>query len=148
LPTSLLDGLRVLVVDDEKDARSVVLAALQLYGAQVQSAASVTEALEKMGASQPDVLVSDLGMPDADGYTLIQQVRARIDSTHLPAIALTAYASPADRTRVLAAGFQMHMPKPPIPQSWPPPLRASQGRTVHNAGATNGAGVQSSDGTV
>jgi CheY-like chemotaxis protein len=120
------------VVDDEPDARAVVLAALSLYGAQLQSASSAAEALQQIESGQPDVLVSDIGMPDEDGYTLIQRVRARPENenTRLPAIALTAYASPADRTRVLAAGFQMHMPKPADPAELAAAVASLAGRTA------------------
>jgi len=119
LPTSLedlpsLEGLRLLLVDDEQDSRDMLVAVLEQCGAVVQSVGSAASALSSLDEFQPDVLVSDIGMPGEDGYALIRQIRA-LESARwgaLPAVALTAYASAEDRVRVLAAGFQMHVPKP------------------------------------
>jgi PAS domain S-box-containing protein len=104
-----LTGVRVLVVDDEADARELITTALELHGAQVTAAASAREALEALPRVRPTVLVSDIGMPGEDGYALIRQLRARGET--LPAVALTAYAGAEDRTRVLRAGYQVHVVK-------------------------------------
>ncbi len=114
---NVLYGLRVLVVDDEPDAREVVATVLIQSGAEVRSSGSVGEALEEIEAWQPNLLVSDIGMPGEDGYSLIKKVRA-LDTKErggIPAIALTAYASVEDRMRVLSAGFQLHVAKPVEP---------------------------------
>jgi CheY-like chemotaxis protein len=111
-----LAGLRILVVDDEADARDLLAIRLQQYGADVITAASAKAALASLGQqeSRPDLIVSDIAMPGEDGYTLIRQVRAREpeEGGRIPAIALTAYSRTKDRVQALAAGFQMHMPKP------------------------------------
>jgi PAS domain S-box-containing protein len=109
----LLTGLRVLVVDDESDAREVVSRALTECGASTAAVGSAREALEVLADFKPDVLVSDLRMPDEDGYTLIRRIRA-LDSGAgaLPAIALTGLAHPEDRRRALTAGYQSFVPKP------------------------------------
>lgn len=114
--TTLLAGLRVLVVDDEQDALDVLRLTLVRSGARVMTAATVAAALELLAQDErPDLLISDIGMPNADGYTLIRTVRAReaeLGLPRLPAIALTAYARPQDRAQVLAAGFDTHLAKP------------------------------------
>jgi signal transduction histidine kinase len=109
-----LEGLRVLVVDDEPDTRHVISAVITKSGAEVKTCASVPEALEMLKQWKPDILMSDIGMPDEDGYSLIRKVRSlSVESGGLiPAAALTAYARDDDRERVLAAGFQMHVAKP------------------------------------
>ena len=107
-------GLQILLVDDEPDTRELLVFVLEQYEAEVKEAASVREALEVLKEFVPDVLVSDIGMPGLDGYTLIRQVRAMPEAplSEIPAIALTAYASDLDRDRALEAGFQMHLSKP------------------------------------
>lgn len=106
-------GLRVLVVDDEDDARTLVAEVLQLYGAEVTLAASAAEGLATILASPPDVIVSDIAMPGEDGYSFIRKVRALTKYQRLiPAAALTAYARKEDRTRAIMAGFQAHVTKP------------------------------------
>jgi len=109
-----LRGVRVLLVDDEADARDLVEQVLRLAGAQVHACDSAAAALEALGAFKPDVLLSDIAMPQASGYDLIRSVRNLSDATQraLPAIALTAFARSEDRARVLAAGFQAHLAKP------------------------------------
>jgi signal transduction histidine kinase/ActR/RegA family two-component response regulator len=116
-PPRVLGGARVLVVDDEPDARAIVSAILTQAGAAVRAAGSADEALALLGAELPDALVSDIGMPGKDGYALIRQVRGlpRERGGRLPAVALTAYARSEDRTRALTAGFTMHIPKPVDP---------------------------------
>jgi CheY-like chemotaxis protein/nitrogen-specific signal transduction histidine kinase len=109
-----LDGLRVLVVDDEPDTREMLKAGLGQCGALVTAAGSAAEALSEMAEAPPDVLISDIGMPDDDGYSLIRKVRA-LDAAQggkVPAIALTAYARAEDRMQALRAGYQMHVTKP------------------------------------
>ncbi|HEX8723617.1 MAG TPA: PAS domain S-box protein [Pyrinomonadaceae bacterium] len=112
-----LEGLRVLVVDDEADTREVLLAVLASCGAQPTAAASAAEALRLLGRERYDVLVSDIGMPEEDGYDLIRRVRALAGERGgtIPAVALTAYARAEDRMRALRSGFQMHVPKPVEP---------------------------------
>ena len=109
-----LDGLRVMVVDDEEDARALLVEVLSERGAQVTSAESVANALAQFGMLVPDILVSDIGMPEADGYTLIRHVRGlpSVAGGTTPAIALTAYARTEDVERAIGAGFQHHMAKP------------------------------------
>jgi signal transduction histidine kinase/ActR/RegA family two-component response regulator len=114
LDDHLLHNLRVLVVDDQEDARALLKATLTQYGAEVMTADSVHAALALIGADPPDVLLSDIGMPHADGFTLIRQVRelpGRYGGL-MPAVAITAYASAADRREALAAGYQAHIAKP------------------------------------
>jgi len=109
-----LDGLRVLVVDDEPDARDILSTMFEQFGAQVRAVSNTREALEVLSEWQPDVLVSDVGMPEEDGYSLISKVRALAPERggRIPAVALTGYSSPQDRLRLLAAGYQIHMTKP------------------------------------
>jgi PAS domain S-box-containing protein len=109
-----LDGLRVLVVDDEEDARELLAAGLGQCGAEVVTASSAHEALEALAGGRFDVLVSDIGMPGEDGYELIRQVR-ELDADGggtTPAVAVTAYARTEDRLRAMRAGFEMHVSKP------------------------------------
>ena len=111
-----LDGIRVLLVDDEPDANEAVRVLLDHWGAEVQVAGSASLAIDVMNRWKPDVLLTDIGMPIEDGYALLRRVRSRGDGlAHLPAIALTAYASSEDRTRLLSAGFQLHLAKPAEP---------------------------------
>jgi signal transduction histidine kinase/ActR/RegA family two-component response regulator len=115
---TLLSGLRVLAVDDDVDTLEVLRLVLQDKGAGVLVASSVSEALDALRDAPVDVLISDLGMPGADGYDLIRQVRTMERETRgqpMPAVALTAYASDEDRTRALAAGFQTYVAKPVDP---------------------------------
>ena len=109
-----LKGVRVLVVDDEADARELMRMVLRTAGAEVSAAASADEALEQIACWQPDLLVSDIGLPGDDGYVLIQKLRAQeaTGGRAIPALAVTAYARAEDRTRALAAGFQRHVAKP------------------------------------
>jgi CheY-like chemotaxis protein len=112
--TDRLDGLTILVVDDEADTRDLLKQGLEYCGAQVKSAESAAEAMELMKMSVPDVLISDIGMPGTDGYEFIRQVRKL--SAHrggrVAAIALTAYTRIEDRLQALRAGYDMHVPKP------------------------------------
>jgi PAS domain S-box-containing protein len=109
-----LDGLRLLIVDDEADTRELLTVLLTQHGAQVTACASAGEALALVEQWQPDVLISDIGMPDEDGYTLLKKIRALPPERggRIPAAALTAFARSEDRVRALAAGFQTHIAKP------------------------------------
>jgi CheY-like chemotaxis protein len=112
-----LDDLRILVVDDNADGRTVTSLVLTQAGASVKAVASVREALQTLEVERPDALVSDIGLRDEDGYELILQIR-QYEAEHggfLPAVALTGYARAEDRARILAAGFQAHVPKPVEP---------------------------------
>jgi len=109
-----LDGVRVMVVDDEADTRDLLSFSLRNYGAEVTALGSASEALAAIQRDKPDVLVSDIGLPGDDGYVLIRKVRALDEDRggRVPAAALTAYAKDEDRHRAIAAGFQAHVPKP------------------------------------
>ena len=109
-----LDGVKILVVDDEPDTRDLLKTGLQKSGAQVLLASSAAEAYEVLDLELPDLLISDIGMPDEDGYDMIRRIRtkSREDGGNIPAIALTAYARTEDRLQALRAGYQMHVPKP------------------------------------
>jgi PAS domain S-box-containing protein len=110
---SALRGLHVLVVDDDDDARALVRRLLEEYGVRTTEAESVAVALARVAAEKPDLLVSDISMPGEDGYALLRQLRdAGLDGDTLPAVALTAFARPEDRTRALSSGFQAHLGKP------------------------------------
>ncbi|MFT3769035.1 MAG: ATP-binding protein [Minicystis sp.] len=115
--TTRLDGVRVLVVDDEADARELVSTMLGAAGADVRTASSASEAFEALSQSPPHVLVSDVGMPGEDGYALIRRIRAAgAPLARLPAVALTAYAGTEDARRAVLAGFHTHLPKPAEPR--------------------------------
>ena len=112
-----LADVHVLVVDDEVDARELVKRLLEMAGATVSVASSASEAIERILAARPDVLVCDIGMPGEDGYSLIRRLRVHEESqtNALPAVALTAYARSEDRTKAIRAGFQNHLSKPVEP---------------------------------
>ncbi len=112
-----LDGLRLLVVDDEEDALDLVKTVLAEQGADVYVAASAREALERFAEIRPDVIVSDIGMPETDGLSFIRKIRAlsAAQGGRTPAVALTAYARREDAQRAFAAGYQMHVAKPAEP---------------------------------
>ena len=110
----LLEGVKALVVDDDEDARGLVCRILENSHAAVVSAASASEALVELSRFRPDVLLSDIGMPELDGYQLIREVRT-LDPAQggaIPAVAVTAFARPEDRLRALRAGYQVHLAKP------------------------------------
>jgi PAS domain S-box-containing protein len=111
-----LEGVHVLVVDDEPDARSLIERLLQECEATVTTAGSASEAFEHVAREAPDVLLSDIGMPKEDGYSLMRRIRKLSGAaSRVPAIALTAYARAEDRTKALQAGYQMHLTKPVEP---------------------------------
>jgi PAS domain S-box-containing protein len=127
-----LAGLRVLVVDDEPDTRRLLATLLQKCRAHVTAAASAAEALSALDSFRPDVLLSDLGMPGEDGYSLIRQLRRREDgdALALPAIALTAYARTEDRNRALAEGFHFYVTKPVEPNTLIAAVARAAGRAT------------------
>lgn len=113
----VLAGIRTLVVDDEPDARDLLATVLTLAGSEVQTAASVSDAFDVLRRFKPHVLVSDIGMPDENGYALLRRLRqlAPVDGGDVPAVALTAYTRMEDRREALAAGFTTHLGKPVSP---------------------------------
>jgi PAS domain S-box-containing protein len=125
-PHPELAGARVLVVDDDADALEVMALILRQAGAEVVTAATAATALSALKSWRPDALLSDIGLPDHDGYDLIAQVRALTEREggRTPAAALTAYARPEDRARTLAAGFQTHISKPVEPRELVTVVRA------------------------
>jgi PAS domain S-box-containing protein len=118
LPARALEGLRVLIVDDEADARDLLTTLLARHGAQVEAADSAQQARQLLAQARPDVLLSDIGMPDEDGYNFMRSVRALPQGRggDTPAVALTAYTRPDDRRRAFDAGFNGHLAKPVDPQ--------------------------------
>ncbi|MBF2072571.1 MAG: PAS domain S-box protein [Synechococcales cyanobacterium C42_A2020_086] len=130
-----LTDLDILIVDDEADMRELLACILQLAGAQVRLAASAAEALDQIRQRSPDVLISDIGMPEVDGYTLLQWVNAsRPEQRPIPAIALTAYAGEANHRRALAAGFQRHLAKPVEPTELVQVITTLVSELQHRAG--------------
>lgn len=123
-----LAGLKILVVDDEPDACEMLLHLFRLSGADVKIAMSADEALAMCEAFTPDILVSDIGMPNVDGYELIRRIR-RSSKRQLPAVALTALTRIEDRVKALAAGFQMHVAKPVEPAELLAVVSSLAGRT-------------------
>jgi CheY-like chemotaxis protein len=109
-----LNGVRILVVDDQEDARELVTTILEREGAVVSQADSVSGAMQVMAHLPFALLVSDIGMPIEDGYELIRQVRsaASLQLREMPAVAVTAFCTPQDRTKACSAGFQEHLAKP------------------------------------
>jgi CheY-like chemotaxis protein len=112
-----LNGVKLLVVDDDASAREYFTFLLELHGASVTAVASAGEGFTALIQSKPDVLLSDIGMPDVDGYMFIQQVRSLPPEQggQIPAIALTAYAGEINYQQALSAGFQRHVSKPVEP---------------------------------
>jgi len=127
-----IEGLRILIVEDEPDSRELLIAVLTQCRAEVQAVSNVSDALSKLETWRPDVLVSDIEMPDEDGYELIRQVRALPIERggNIPAAALTAYARVEDRMRALLAGFQLHIPKPVKPSELITVIASLAGRAV------------------
>jgi PAS domain S-box-containing protein len=123
-----LEGLRVLVVDDEPDARDLICTALRQAGAEAVPAAAVAEALELLESLVPDVVLSDIAMPTATGYDLLRQARDRPRTAKVPMVALTAYNRLEDRERALHAGFDAHVGKPVEPLALVRAVAAAAGR--------------------
>lgn len=125
-----LQGIKVLVVDDDSDARTLFRRVLADCGAEVADADSVAQALAKLAEFKPDVLISDIGMPTSDGYELIREVRSRgYTFQRLPAVALTAFARIEDRRRAMLAGYQVHVAKPVDPSELTAVIATLVGRT-------------------
>lgn len=126
----ILHGLRILVVDDDPDTRDLLSTILTRCGSEVKCSESAADALLAFQEWNPDLLVSDIGMPQEDGYGLIRKVRAVKSrrARQIPALALTAYATDEDRSRALSAGFQMHLSKPIEPESLVSSIAAALGR--------------------
>jgi signal transduction histidine kinase/DNA-binding response OmpR family regulator len=117
-PVRCLEGLQLLIVDDEPDTRELLSKIFEQQGAQVFEAASAHEALDRLERCKPDLVVSDIGMAGLDGYNLIRRIRAQDGRySKIPAIALTAYAREEDKATALAAGFHAHIPKPIDPSA-------------------------------
>ena len=111
----VLSGIRVLVVDDQEDARALMAAVLGAAAAQVDTVGSAEDARRRVAARRPDALVADIGMPGEDGYSLIRSIRQADEAAgwpRLPSIAVTAYAREDDRRQALAAGYDRHLTKP------------------------------------
>ena len=109
-----LNGLHVLIVEDDADSRNVLALLLQRLGALVEAVGSARDAYDRLKLRRPDVLVSDIGMPDEDGYSMIRHIR-ELSEQRIPAIALTAYARKQDADAALGAGYDQHLPKPVAP---------------------------------
>ena len=105
-------GVKIIVVDDEPDSLDILTLLLEQEGAELIPVTSAQEALEAFNQSTPDLIISDIGMPDTDSYTLIAQIRALPARKNIPAIALTAYAGEIDIQRTIDAGYQKHLAKP------------------------------------
>jgi PAS domain S-box-containing protein len=135
-PAVELSGIKVLVVDDEQDARELIRHILEDHDAQVITACSATEAITMMEQQKPDVLVSDIGMPLVDGYDFLKQVRTMCSDSggRIPAIALTAFARSEDRTRALMSGYQVHVAKPVEPAELVATVASVVGRTGDRGG--------------
>lgn len=110
-----LDGIHVLVVEDDADSREIIEFTLEQSGAKVTTRHSAAEGINAWLTSQPDILISDMGMAEIDGYTMMRQLRSLAQTDQIPAIALTAYVSEIERQKAFAAGFQAHLPKPMEP---------------------------------
>lgn len=130
-PPLILCGVRVLVVDDEADSRDFITTVLQQFQAEVQAVESVEQALQIIPQWKPDVLVSDIGMPSEDGYSLIRKLRSQPPELggKIPAAALTAYARAEDRMRAIQEGYQLHLPKPIEPAELATVVASLVGRT-------------------
>jgi len=129
-----LDGMLILVVDDEEDTRQLLVQSLTFYGATVVTASSAAEAFDALQEKHPDVMVSDIGMPDEDGYSLIRRVRALANKQHrdVPAIALTAFTRAHDRMKALTSGYQNHVSKPVEPDELATVIASLTGRLQIN----------------
>ncbi len=125
-----LDNVRILVVDDNADARKMLVRVFSGCGAVAKEAANVSEAIELTESFQPQVLVSDIGMPGEDGIDLIRKLRKRFGVAQLPSIAVTGFAGPEDRRRALQAGYQVHLSKPVDPRDLTAAIAALLGPTT------------------
>jgi CheY-like chemotaxis protein len=125
-----LEGVRVLVVDDESDARDALALVLERCGASVTVAASAAEALAAWRREPHDVLLSDIAMPGEDGYSLIRKITSARGGKPVPAAAVTAYATSEDRQRALEAGYRDHLSKPVDPGALVATVARLAGRTI------------------
>ncbi len=125
-----LSGMLILVVDDEEDTRQLLVQSLTFYGATVITADSAKQAFKEIQTKNPDLMVSDIGMPEEDGYSLIRRIRALPDAQHnqMPAIALTAFTRAQDRMRALTSGYQNHVSKPVEPDELATVIASLTGR--------------------
>ncbi len=129
-PEVSLDGMLILVVDDEEDTRQLLVQSLTFYGATVVTADSAAAAFDDLQTKNPDLMVSDIGMPDEDGYSLIRRIRALPDKQHreIPAVALTAFTRAQDRMKALTSGYQNHVAKPVEPDELATVIASLTGR--------------------
>jgi CheY-like chemotaxis protein len=114
-----LEGLRVLIIDDDQDTRDLIETILSSAGAEVACAESVRQGFELLEKARPQVIISDIEMPEENGYSFLRNLRSVLDEDGglTPAIALTGCARPEDRERALASGFNLHMTKPTTPEA-------------------------------
>lgn len=105
-------GLRVLVLEDHEDSREMLRAMLETYGMVVYAAASAEEAYVLFRQHRPNLIIADIGMPGEDGYQAIRRIRQELGGSSVPAIALTGFTAPKDRTQAMVSGFHVHLPKP------------------------------------
>lgn len=133
-PDEILTGIQILVVDDDNDTREFHTFVLEQAGARVIAAASAKEALQVFAESEPDILLSDIGMPETDGYMLIRQIRTLQpkQAKQIPAIALTAYAGEINQQQALASGFQRHLSKPVEPDELVKAIATLIGRNTNS----------------
>jgi CheY-like chemotaxis protein len=138
-----LDEIRVLIVDDEPTANEATETLLDSCGAEVRAAGSAAQALQVLDTWKPDVLISDIAMPEADGYELIRRIRARNSRQggNTPAVALTAYASLEERVNILAAGFQMYLVKPADPGELVAVVASLVSHRGRSSGGASGAAI-------
>ena len=115
--TGRLDSVRIVVVDDDKDLLQFIERLIRRHSGIARTADSYASALAVLNDFTPDILLIDIRMPNQDGYALIKTIRLMSRLRHVPAIAVTAYASEADRDSALESGFQAHLPKPFAPES-------------------------------
>ena len=130
---SALSGLKVLILDDEPDALEFTKLILTLYHADVVAASTAAEGLEQVQIHRPDVIVSDISMPETDGYQFIRNVRnlPAHNGGHTPAVALTALNRAEDRTKAISAGFQRHLSKPVELKSLIDTIASLAGQAIH-----------------
>ena len=131
----VLEGVQVLFIDDSADARELVTTILGPYGAAIRTCSSTDEALAVLVRERPDIVISDIAMPGGDGYQFIRALRVREDpgSKRIPAIALTSYTATEDRIGMLAAGFQLHVPKPIDPIELVTVIATLAGRSIETS---------------
>ncbi len=132
---NILRGLRILVVDDEPDSRELVATILKRCGGEVRCSKSAADAIRAFKEWHPDLLISDIAMPNEDGFILLKKLRSLKSkrAKQIPAVALSAYASDEDRSLALEKGFQLHLPKPIEPDDLVTSIAAALGREVSSA---------------